>query len=76
MIPFAQEWEWSPLIASLEWQDAPRTTIVRRTWRYTEKRVPFMRGELRVRGARAVSQDEGPPRREGTGEGISAIFAA
>jgi hypothetical protein len=48
-VPFAQE---------SEWQGAPRTQFLRRTWRYTEERVPFMHGVLRVGHVVAVSQDE------------------
>jgi hypothetical protein len=59
VIPFAQEWDWPPLRDSPEWQHAPRATVVRRTWRYTEERVPFMSGELCIGQVTAVSQDEG-----------------
>ena len=48
-VPFAQE---------PECQGAPRTQFVRRTWWYTEERVPFMRGVLRVGHVVAVSWDQ------------------
>jgi hypothetical protein len=47
-VPFAQQQDWASVEDAPEWQDAPQTEFVRKTWRYTEERVPFMRGELRA----------------------------
>lgn len=56
-LPFAQEWEWSPLTEDPEWENAPRAEIVRRTWRYRDERVPFMRGMLVVRHVEVFIND-------------------
>jgi hypothetical protein len=56
-VPFLQEWEWPPLDQDPDWQDAPRTEVLGKTWRYTEQRVPFMRGSLHVMHVESVSLD-------------------
>jgi hypothetical protein len=57
-VPFAQEWgDWWPLDEDAERHDAPRPEPVRKTWRYTEERVPFMRGLLRVRHVTSFTAD-------------------
>ena len=58
-VPFAQEWDWPPLNEGPEWQKAPRPEFLRKTWRFTEERVPFMRGVLRVRHVTSFSADAG-----------------
>jgi len=56
-IAFAQDWEQ---LSEAEGQgrDAPAAQFVRRTWRYTEERVPFARGDLRIEHVVAVRTDE------------------
>lgn len=56
-IAFAQE-PWQ-LDADEQSRDAPQPEFLRRTWRYEEQRVPFIRGVLRVRYVVAISADEG-----------------
>ena len=58
-IPFAQEWDSPPLDADPAWQAVPQPVFVRKAWRYTEERVAFMRGVLRVADVNAFSADAG-----------------
>lgn len=57
LVPFAQEWEGLQLGQDPEWARAPRPEILRRTWRYTEALVPFMRGTLQLEGVESFSAD-------------------
>jgi hypothetical protein len=58
-VPFAQEWgDWSPLDEDAGRRDAPRPEPMRKTWRHTEERVPFMRGLLQVRNVTSFSADQ------------------
>lgn len=56
-VPFAQQWDWPPLNSDPAWREAPRPALISKTWRYTEERVPFMRGALRVRAVQSVVLD-------------------
>lgn len=56
-VEFGQTWEWSPLQSAPEWHGAPATEVVRQTWRYTEERVPFMRGVLRIHHVLSLSSE-------------------
>ena len=56
-VPFAQERAGLPVDDDPAWRDAPRVDVVRKTWRYTEQRVPFVRGVLRVRQVESVALD-------------------
>jgi hypothetical protein len=56
-VPFGQAWDWPPLNEDPEWRDAPRTEFVRKTWRYTQERVPFMRGVLMIRQVQTFTPD-------------------
>jgi hypothetical protein len=59
VIPFAQEWEWGPMLEDPAWPDAPKPELTRTTWRYREERVPFMRGTLRIADVESVAIDKG-----------------
>ena len=54
---FAQDWDWSPIRDEAEWADAPRPEPIRRTWRYREEHVSFMRGTLHIGTVDAVDTD-------------------
>jgi hypothetical protein len=58
IIPFAQTWEWGAMLSDPAWRDAPRTEFVRKTWRYREERVPFMRGTLRIAAVQSYRVEE------------------
>jgi hypothetical protein len=57
VVPFAQDWEWGPMLDDPAWRDAPKPEFVKATWRYREERVPFMRGTLRIAAVGSVSID-------------------
>jgi hypothetical protein len=55
-IPFAQD--WGRLVNDDEpAQAGPRAELTRRTWRYVETRVPFVRGVLCVRHVSSFAAD-------------------
>jgi hypothetical protein len=58
-VPFAQGWDGLLLDKEPEWQQAPQPEVLRRTWRYTEERVPFMRGVIYVRHVESFVADAG-----------------
>jgi hypothetical protein len=55
-VPFAQD--PGQFDADEQCRDDPRPQLLRRTWRYTEERVPFIRGVLRVGHVVALSEDD------------------
>ena len=57
IVPFAQQGPWGPMLDDPTWRDAPKPTLLKRTWRYREERVPFMRGTLRVGAVESVAID-------------------
>ena len=56
-IAFAQRCDRPPLCDDPDWQRAPQPEFVRKTWRYTESRVPFMRGSLVVKQLESFTLD-------------------
>ncbi len=59
VVPFAQEWEWGPMLDDPAWRDAPKPELLKTTPRSREARVPFMRGTLRIAAADSVTLDRG-----------------
>jgi hypothetical protein len=59
VVPFAQEWEWGPMLDDPAWRKAAKPQFVKTTRRYREERVPFMRGSLRIAAVESVSIDRG-----------------
>ncbi len=59
IVPFAQEWEWGPMLDDPAWRNAPKPELLKTAWRYQEERVPFMRGTLRIAAVESVTLDRG-----------------
>jgi hypothetical protein len=59
IVPFAQEWDWGPMLDDPAWRDAARPQVVTRIGPYRKERVPLMRGVLRIGAVESVAIDEG-----------------